>query len=195
MKAQTWPTPAIVFQPLGEGLGLAKILKHLPAFTELAQHRPQLEANLEGLFQRSLAFRQYFENTQCLLEPGAGIQERRACGRLPSRLPEIQHCLLLQFAPDGMSGEPLDLLTQPVGVQHFYGIHRTRVDVAAAFVEHPAIGDVVGEGVLESVLQRRKELCRVEKFGGLQIVEHEREACPPSAHKSSAGGPMGRRDQ
>ena len=47
-------TPAIVFQPLGEGLGLAEMLKHLPAFTELAQHRPQLEANLEGLLQRGL---------------------------------------------------------------------------------------------------------------------------------------------
>ena len=51
-------TPAIVFQPLGEGLGLAEVLEHLPPFTELAQHRPQLEANLEGLLQRSLAFRQ-----------------------------------------------------------------------------------------------------------------------------------------
>ena len=51
-------------------------------------------------------------------------RERRACGRLPSRLPEIQHCLLLQLAPDGMSGETLDLLTQPVGIQHFDGIHR-----------------------------------------------------------------------
>ena len=110
MKAQTWPSRRSSFRPLGEGLGLAKVLEHLPPFTELAQHRPQLEANLEGLLQRSLAFRQYFENTQCLLEPGAGIQERRARGRLPSRLPEILHCLLLQLAPDGMSGEPLDLL-------------------------------------------------------------------------------------
>ena len=68
-------------------------------------------------------------------------------------------------------GEPLDLLAQPVGVKLFHGIHDARVDVAATFVEHPAVGDVVGEGVLEGVLQVRKELCRVEKFSSLQIVE------------------------
>ena len=50
--------PAIVFQPLGEGLGLAEVLEHLPAFTELAQHRPQLKADFEGLLQRGLALRQ-----------------------------------------------------------------------------------------------------------------------------------------
>ena len=35
-------TPTIVFQPLGEGLGLAQALEHRSAFTELAQHPPQL---------------------------------------------------------------------------------------------------------------------------------------------------------
>ena len=52
---RTLAQPAIVFQPFGEGLGLAEVLKHLLAFTELAQHWPQLEANLEGLLQRGPA--------------------------------------------------------------------------------------------------------------------------------------------
>ena len=58
MKRADLATPTIVFQPLGEGLGLAEVLEHLPDFTELAQHRPQLEANLEGLLHRGLALRQ-----------------------------------------------------------------------------------------------------------------------------------------
>jgi hypothetical protein len=70
-----------------------------------------------------------------------------------------------------MMCEPLDLLAKPVGKKPFYRIHDSRVDVAAAFVEHSAVGDVVGEGVLEGVLQVGKELCRVEKLGSLQIVE------------------------
>src|SRR5262249_14697019 len=57
------------------------------------------------------------------------------------------------------------------GVQLFYGIHDARVDVATALVEHPSVGDIVGEGVLEGVLQVRKELRRVEKLSSLQIVE------------------------
>src|SRR5262245_59153313 len=71
--------------------------------------------------------------------------------------------------------KPLDLLAEPVGVQLFYGIHDARVDVAAALVEHPSVGDVVGEGVLEGVVQVRKELRRVEKFGTLQVVEQTAE--------------------
>src|SRR6516162_1673476 len=72
-------------------------------------------------------------------------------------------------------GEPLDLLAEPVGVQLFYGIYDARVDVATALVEHPAVGDVVSEGVHEGVLQVRKELCRVEKFSSLQVVEESAE--------------------
>src|SRR5215472_8227876 len=68
-------------------------------------------------------------------------------------------------------GKPLDLLTQAVGVKFFYGIDDTRVDIAAAFVQNPAVGDILGQGVLEGVLQVGKKLRRVEKLGSLQIVE------------------------
>ena len=81
------------------------------------------------------------------------------------------HCLLLQLTSNSVIREPLDLLAQPVGVNLFHGIHDARVDLAAAFVEHPTVRDVVGEGVLERILQVGKELCRVEEFGCLQIVE------------------------
>ena len=45
------------------------------------------------------------------------------------------------------------------------------MDLAAAFVEHPTVGDVMGEGVLERILQVRKQPCRIEEFGCLEIVE------------------------
>ena len=120
-----------------------KLLEHLPAFAELAQHRPQFEANLKVLLQRGLALRQFLENSQRLLKPSPGVRERRPCRRLPSGLAEVVHCLLFQFAANGMMGEPLDLLAEPVGVELFYGIHDARVDVAAAFLKYAVIGDVV----------------------------------------------------
>src|SRR5262249_14162116 len=163
--------PAIVVQPLGKRLGLAQMLEHLPAFTELAQHWSQFEANFEGLLQRGLALRQSLENTHRLLEPGPSVRERRSRGRLSSGLLKLMSRLPVRRAPAGVRGEPLALLPEPVGVQLFYGIHDARVDVAAALVEHPSVGDVVGEGVLEGVLQVREELRRVEKFSSLQIVE------------------------
>ena len=60
--------PAIVVQPLGESLGLAQTLQHLPASAELAQHRTQLETELEALLQRGPALRQRLEEMQRLLE-------------------------------------------------------------------------------------------------------------------------------
>ena len=85
------------------------------------------------------------------------------------------HGLFLQFAPEGVLGEPLDLFTQPIGVKLFHGIHDARVDVATAVAEHPTVGDVVGEGVLESVLQVGKQLCCIKKLGILQIAEQAAE--------------------
>jgi hypothetical protein len=52
---------AVVVQPLGEGLGLAQEFQLPPAFTELVQHRPQLEADLEALLQCGRALPQRLE--------------------------------------------------------------------------------------------------------------------------------------
>src|SRR5215471_17879474 len=51
-------------------------------------------------------------------------------------------------------------------------MYDARVNVPPAFVEHPAVGNVVSERMLEAVLQVRKDLRRVEKLSSLQIVEH-----------------------
>src|SRR5712691_2170325 len=72
-------------------------------------------------------------------------------------------------------GEPLDLFAKPIGVKLLYGLHDARVDVATAIAEHPAVGDVVSEGMLESVLQVGKQLCRIKKLGLLQIPEQAAE--------------------
>ena len=78
------PQPALVVQALGEGLGLAQAFQLLPDFTELVQHRPELEADLERLLQRGQALRHRPEDPQRLLEPGPGIPERRACALSPA---------------------------------------------------------------------------------------------------------------
>jgi hypothetical protein len=80
---------AVVVQPFGESLGLAQTLQRPPDFTELVQHWPQLETDLEGQLQRGRALRQRIENAERLLEPDPGVLERRPRGRLESRLPEI----------------------------------------------------------------------------------------------------------
>ena len=80
----------------------------------MVQHRAQFEADLERLLQRGLAFWQRLEDPQRLFEPGPGVRERRPRGGLECGLPEIVHRLLPQFAPEGVMGEPLDLLVEPI---------------------------------------------------------------------------------
>jgi hypothetical protein len=42
-------SPPVVVQPFGESLGLAQALQQSRDLTELDQHSPQLDADLEGL--------------------------------------------------------------------------------------------------------------------------------------------------
>ena len=103
---------------------------------------------------------------------------------------EIVHRFLLQLPPDGVMGEPLDLLTKPIAVKLFYGVHDARVDVATVIAEDPAVGDVMRKGMLESVLQVGKELCRIKKLGVLQIPEQAAEVVlrPPDVRHLDAAG-------
>ena len=128
-------SPAVVVQPLGEGLRLAQALQHPPDFTELAQHRPQLEADLEALLQRGRALRQRREDPQRLLEPDPGLRKRRPRGRLGSGLPEIVHRLLPHLAPQRVMGEPLDLLAEAIPVERLDRVHDPRVELAPPLLQ------------------------------------------------------------
>jgi hypothetical protein len=165
------PAPAVVVQPLGEGLGLAEALLHAPDFTELAQYYFPLEADLEGLLQRGRALRQRLEGAERLLEPGSGVRERRPRGRLEPGLPEIVHRLLPQLASEGLMGEPLDLSPEAIPMERLDRLNDPCMKLAATFLQQAAVGDLVGERVLERVLEIRIEPDLVEELGGLQVVE------------------------
>src|SRR6266487_1738246 len=110
-------SPAVVVQPLSQGLGLAQALQHPAAFTENTQHWPQLEPDIEALLHGGRALGQRLEGTQCLLEEGEGFSRRGPRVRFESCLPEIVDRLLPQFAPEGVIREPLDVLAEPLAVK------------------------------------------------------------------------------
>src|SRR6267143_3369675 len=165
------PAAAVVVQPLGEGLGLAQALQPPPGFTELVQHRPQLEADVEGLLQRGLALGERLEDTQRLLEPGPGVRERRPRRRLEPGLAEIVHRLLSQLAPEGVMGEPLDLLPQAIPMERLDRVDDPRVNLPPTLLQEAAVRDLVRQRVLEGVLEIRVEAGLVEELRGLQAVE------------------------
>ena len=161
-------SPAVVVQPLGEGLGLVQALQHPSDFPELHHHRPQLEVDLEGLLQGGPVFGQRLEGTQRLLEPDPRVRERRARGRLEPCLAEIVHRLLAQLTSDGVMGEPLDLRPKAMPVQRLDCVDDPSVQIAATVLQQPAVRDLVGERVRETVLEVRIEPSLVEELGGLQ---------------------------
>ena len=60
-----------------------------------------------------------------LLEPSPRVRQRRSRGRLPSGLPEIVHCFLMQRAPrrrDGRAARP----ARPAGLRRAFRWHRRR---------------------------------------------------------------------
>jgi hypothetical protein len=129
--------PAVVVQSLGDAFGLAQVLPAPAGIRQLVQHQAQLQADLEALLQRGRALRQHLEEAQRLLEPAPGVLKRRPRGGLASRLPEIVHRLLPQLAPEGVMGEPLDLLARGDPVERLDRVARS---ARAARGDDPAAG-------------------------------------------------------
>ena len=64
-------------------------------------------------------------------------------------------------------GELFDVLDETVGVEPLDRLRDARVERAAPLTEHAAVGDLVGEGVLERLLDLGEERRLVEELGGL----------------------------
>jgi hypothetical protein len=69
-------------------------------------------------------------------------------------------------------GQELHLLAQPISMQLFYGGHDPGVKRAASVLEEGAVRHVVGERVLERVLDVRENASLVEELGHLEVGEH-----------------------
>jgi hypothetical protein len=70
-----------------------------------------------------------------------------------------------------MVRQPLDVLSQPVGIEAFDGADNPGVQGLAAVLEQRPVGDFMGERVLEGVFGIRKEARLVQKLGRLQTRE------------------------
>ena len=197
-------SPGVVVQSLGESLGLAQQLQHLPQLTELGQHQSQREADLERLLQRGPTLRQRVQGAERLCKPRPCILERRPRHRLVAGLPEIAHGLVRQFAAERVKGELLDLLAEAISIEWGHGADDPRADrlerlghgameEPSARREQPAIRDladpIVGEVQLVShglehlvadyLLDRRRRVALVHLADGVE----EREVEAPPDHR------------
>ena len=111
------------------------------------------------------------EGRQRLLEAADGLPVGRAAERLGAGLAEIGDRLLPHLAAERVVREPLDVLGEPVGVEPLDGLDDPGVEGAPPLLEQAAVGDLVGEGVLERVLEVGEEARLVEELGGLEVGE------------------------
>jgi hypothetical protein len=70
-----------------------------------------------------------------------------------------------------MGGQAFDLLHHLAPREPFQGLDDAGVQCPPSLLKEAGIGHLVGEGMLESVLTFRKELCLVEKLSPLEVCE------------------------
>src|SRR5262252_7064598 len=160
--------PALVVQALRDAFSLSQVLEQLAVLTQLEQYPPQLETNVDGRLEGRAVIGQRSQKVQCLLERDASVVERRASRRLESRLVQIIDSLVPHITPDCVMGEPLDLLAKAILVEPLECLDDARVQRPPTVLQQSPVGHLVGQRVLEGVLQIGKqrslaqELCHLE---------------------------------
>ena len=106
-----------------------------------------------------------------LLEEGHRLPVGRPGQSLRTRLLQVRDRLLPHLAAESMVSHALDLLAQPIAVQRFDRLHDPGMERAPAVLQHAAVRDLVGQRVLEGVLEIREEARLVQELGRLEVSE------------------------
>ena len=110
-----------------------------------------------------------FKCRERLLERRPRFSVGRALDRPGARLPEIGNGFVPRLGLERVVCEPLDLFAHAVYTELFEDLHTSGVQRAAPFLEEAAIGHLVGEGMLEGVLELREQARLIEKLGGPEV--------------------------
>ena len=124
------------------------------------------------------ALRQMRQGTERLLEVPHGLAVGRPRQGLLPRLPAVRQGLVPHLAPQGMVGQPFHLsLRQPPRspAKRLQGLDDPGMERAPPLLEQRLIGHLLGQGVLEGVLDVGEEARLVEELGGLQMGEAQAE--------------------
>ena len=130
---------------------------------------PLLEAQADELLGPLPALGQFVQRNPRLLEVRERVSQGRTLKRADPRLPAVAHRLLPQLPAQRVVGEALDLFIQPVCVESLDRANNLRVQRLAPLLQQAAVGHLVGQRVLEGVLQVREELRLVDELRFLQV--------------------------
>jgi hypothetical protein len=135
------------------------------------QRRSESDPDVERACQRRCRRRKLRRERQRGLEKTDGLAIGGTRDGLRPGLAQILDRLVGEAGPDRVVGENIDLLLQAVGVQSLDRLDEGGVQRAAPFLEQASVGDVVGQCVLERVLEIGKQASLVEELGRLELGE------------------------
>ena len=110
------PQPPLVAQLFSECFGFAQVLQASSKFPELYQRTVQFTEQIDALCERLTLCRQVSEGDRRLLTTDDRLAVGRARHGFVAGLPIVGEGLVPPLAPEGMVGEPFDVLAQAVGV-------------------------------------------------------------------------------
>ena len=150
---------------------------------EREERVPEVEAEVDGQLGRLPGLGEMAEGPERLLQVGDGLAVGRPRHGPEPRLAEIGDRLLPQLPAQGVVGQPLDLLGEALGREPLDGLDDAGVQGAPPLLEQALVGHLVGERVLERVLEVGEEARLVEELGGLEVREPARGARPPARRR------------
>ena len=121
-----------------------------------AEARTESDADVEGLTERLRILGPLLKRGQGLLEERDRLSVGRARHCLLSRLAQVPRRALPHRGAHRMVGQPLHVFGQPVRIEALDRADDAGVQVLAPLLEQRAVGDFMGERVLEGVLGIRE---------------------------------------
>jgi len=99
---------------------------------------------------------------------------RGAHDGLEPRPAKVRHRFVPHLAPQRVMGQTLDVLGEALGMQALHGVDDAGMQVTATLVQQAAVGDLLGERVLERVFGIGEQTALVQEFGGGETPQHAR---------------------
>src|SRR5262249_44874582 len=173
-RSRLWPSRVLARPSASRSVARGRVAEVAEEPLEVCEQKEgafQIEAKIDGLLLPLAGLGQMPERRQRLLEAA----HRRPVGRArlcsDASLMEIGNRLLPCLALKRVMAQTLDLFGQALGIERLDRVDDLGVEQTPPVVEHVPVGDIVGERMLEGVLDIRKEAGLVEELGRLQVGE------------------------
>ena len=160
---------AVIRQPCGEWFRGTQMGEPLLPLGKRDPCRGQITVEIDGLLHCGAVCREMGQGLQRLFPVPHGFPVGGSDERPGPRLPAVPEGFVPHLPPQGMVGQLVDLLGRPVAGQRLEHAHNLGMQYPPPLLEQAAIGDLVGESMLEGVNGVREELRLVEQLRVLEV--------------------------